>query len=121
MDDTQTKLKRHEQWLIILRVLAVICLIAGLIFLYRYIKTDQNPAPMALFLLSSIMFFMAYREKSHDPKPGSPEYEARERAEEAKINAKKERLYRRDHPFMVARELVDQNKAENKNSKSNKK
>ena len=56
------------------------------------------------------MFFMAYREKSNAPRPGSPEYEAIERAHSAKIEAQRERIYRKQHPFDVARELVENNK-----------
>ena len=44
---------------------------------------------MILALMATIMFFMAYREKSNAPRPGSPEYEAIERAQAAKIEAQK--------------------------------
>lgn len=43
--------------------------------------------------------------------PGSPEYEAIERAQTSRIKASQERLYRKQHPFMVARELVESNKS----------
>ncbi len=41
--DTKTKLKRYEQWLLILRILAVICLGLGIFFTYRYIKMQRSP------------------------------------------------------------------------------
>ncbi|NCD02488.1 MAG: hypothetical protein EOM00_05770 [Clostridia bacterium] len=120
MDDTQMKLKRHEQWLMTLKILAIVCSVLGIILLYRYITTNGHPGGMAICLLSAVMFFMAYREKSGEPKPGSPEYEAKERAHEAKIKASQERMYRKQHPFMVARELVDENKDAKKPSSTSK-
>lgn len=109
--DTKTKLKRYEQWLLILRILAVICLGLGIFFTYRYIKCNGHPAGMAIFMMSALMFFLAYQEKSAGPRPGSPEYEAIERAQASRIKASQERLYRKQHPFMVARELVESNKS----------
>lgn len=111
MDDTQTKLKKYEQWLLTLKVLSVVCLVLGIIFTYRYIKCNGHPAGMAIFMLCALMFFLAYREKSTAPRPGSPEYEAIERAQASRIKASQERLYRKQHPFMVARELVANNKS----------
>ncbi len=111
MDDTKIKLKKYEQWLQILKLLSIICLVLGIIFTYRYIKCNGHPAGMVIFMLSSLMFFMAYREKSAAPRPGSPEYEAIERAHASRIKTSQERLYRKQHPFMVARELVENNKS----------
>ena len=64
-----------------------------------------------LMAITLLMFFLAYREKSAGPRPGSPEYEAIERAQASRIKASQERLYRKQHPFMVARELVESNKS----------
>lgn len=109
--DAKIKLKKYEQWLLALKLLTVICLILGIFFTYRYINCNGHPAGMVLFMLCSLMFFMAHREKSAAPRPGSPEYEAIERAQESRIQASRERLYRKQHPFMVARELVENNKS----------
>lgn len=114
MDDMQTKLKKYEQWLVILRILSVIFLIAGIAALYWVIKSNGNPGLMVICLLSALMFFMAYREKSNSPRPGSPEYEAIEKAHAAKLQANREHRYRKQHPFTVARELVENNKTNSK-------
>ena len=109
--DSKTKLKKYEQWLVILKILTVVCLILTVVLGYFAFKGKTSPLTMILALMATIMFFMAYREKSNAPRPGSPEYEAIERAQAAKIEAQKKRLYRKQHPFDVARELVENNKA----------
>ena len=109
--DSETKLKKYEQWLVILKILTVVCLILTVVLGYFAFKGKTSPLTMILALMATIMFFMAYREKSNAPRPGSPEYEAIERALAAKIEAQKKRLYRKQHPFDVARELVENNKA----------
>ena len=109
--DTETKLKKYEQWLVILKILTVVCLIATVILGYFASKGKVDFLLLIIALLATVMFFMAYREKSNAPRPGSPEYEAIERAQAAKIEAQKERIYRTQHPFDVARELVENNKA----------
>lgn len=114
MDDTQTKLKRFEQWLVILRILGAVFLVAGIVFLYMFLKQNGHPGPMVICFLAALMFFMAYGEKSKGPRPGSPEYEALEHAHEAKIQASQEYHFRKQHPFMVARELVESNKTSTK-------
>ena len=109
--DSETKLKKYEQWLVILKILTVVCLILTVVLGYFAFKGKTSPLTMILALMATIMFFMAYREKSNAPRPGSPEYEAIERAQATKIEAQKKRLYRKQHPFDVARELVENNKA----------
>ena len=109
--DSETKLKKYEQWLVILKILTVVCLILTVVLGYFAFKGKTSPLTMILALMATIMFFMAYREKSNAPRPGRPEYEAIERAQAAKIEAQKKRLYRKQHPFDVARELVENNKA----------
>ena len=109
--DSETKLKKYEQWLVILKILTVVCLILTVVLGYFAFKGKTSPLTMILALMATIIFFMAYREKSNAPRPGSPEYEAIERAQAAKIEAQKKRLYRKQHPFDVARELVENNKA----------
>ena len=109
--DSETKLKKYEQWLVILKILTVVCLILTVVLGYFAFKGKTSPLTMILALMATIMFFMAYREKSNAPRPGSTEYEAIERAQAAKIEAQKKRLYRKQHPFDVARELVENNKA----------
>ena len=109
--DSETKLKKYEQWLVILKILTVVCLILTVVLGYFAFKGKTSPLTMILAPMATIMFFMAYREKSNAPRPGSPEYEAIERAQAAKIEAQKKRLYRKQHPFDVARELVENNKA----------
>lgn len=119
--DSETKLKKYEQWLVILKILTVVCLILTVVLGYFAFKGKTSPLTMILALMATIMFFMAYREKSNAPRPGSPEYEAIERAQAAKIEAQKKRLYRKQHPFDVARELVENNKASgSKSSKARK-
>ncbi len=119
--DSETKLKKYEQWLVILKILTVVCLILTVVLGYFAFKGKTSPLTMILALMATIMFFMAYREKSNAPRPGSPEYEAIERAQAAKIEAQKKRLYRKQHPFDVARELVENNKASgNKSSETRK-
>lgn len=109
--DSETKLKKYEQWLVTLKILTAACLVLTVVLGYFSFKGKADPLLMILALLATIMFFMAYREKSSAPRPGSPEYEAIERAHAAKIEAQKERIYRKQHPFDVARELVENNKA----------
>ena len=119
--DSETKLKKYEQWLVILKILTVVCLILTVVLGYFAFKGKTSPLTIILALMATIMFFMAYREKSNAPRPGSPEYEAIERAQAAKIEAQKKRLYRKQHPFDVARELVENNKASgNKSSETRK-
>ena len=108
--DTETKLKKYEQWLVIMKILTVVCLIITVILGYFASKGKVDFLLLIIALLATVMFFMAYREKSNAPRPGSPEYEAIERAQAAKIEAQKERIYRKQHPFDVARELVENNK-----------
>ena len=114
--DSETKLKKYEQWLVILKILTVVCLILTVVLGYFAFKGKTSPLTMILALMATIMFFMAYREKSNAPRPGSPEYEAIERAQAAKIEAQKKRLYRKQHPFDVARELVENHKASGRKS-----
>lgn len=108
--DTDTKIKKYEQWLVTLKILTAACLVLTIVFGYLAFKGKIDPLLLILALLSTVMFFMAYREKSSAPRPGSPEYEAIERAQAAKIEAQKDRIYRKQHPFDVARELVENNK-----------
>lgn len=110
-EERKKQLKKHEQWLFALKILTVVCLIGTIVFTYLFIKGKIDFAPAILFALTTIMFFMANKEKSKEAKPGSPEYEAIERAKAAKQAQNRERAYRRQHPFMVARELVEDNKA----------
>lgn len=119
--DSETKLKKYEQWLVTLKILAAACLVLTAVLGYFSFKGKTDPLLMVLALLAAIMFFMAYREKSNAPRPGSPEYEAIERAQAAKIEAQKERIYRKQHPFDVARELVENNKASGSKSSETKK
>lgn len=118
--DTETKLKKYEQWLVILKILSVVCLIATVILGYFASKGKVDFLLLIIGLLATVMFFMAYREKSNAPRPGSPEYEAIERAHAAKIEAQKERIYRKQHPFDVARELVENNKTSGSRSSGTK-
>ena len=118
--DTETKLKKYEQWLVILKILSVVCLIATVILGYFASKGKVDFLLLIIGLLATVMFFMAYREKSNAPRPGSPEYEAIERAHAAKIAAQKERIYRKQHPFDVARELVENNKTSGSRSSETK-
>lgn len=119
--DSETKLKKYEQWLVILKILTVVCLILTVVLGYFAFKGKTSPLTMILALMATIMFFMAYREKSNAPRPGSPEYEAIERAQAAKIEAQKKRLYQKQHPFDVARELVENNKASGSKSSETRK
>lgn len=118
--DTETKLKKYEQWLVILKILTVVCLIATVILGYFASKGKVDFLLLIITLLATVMFFMAYREKSNAPRPGSPEYEAIERAQAAKIEAQKERIYRKQHPFDVARELIENNKTSGSKSSGTK-
>ena len=117
--DTETKLKKYEQWLKALKILTALCFILSIVLVYFATQGKIDPILLILAILSTLMFFMAYREKSKGPRPGSPEYEA-ERAREAKIAAQKERIYRKQHPFDVARELIENNKASSKSSEKKK-
>lgn len=90
--DTETKLKKYEQWLMTLKILTAVCLILSIVLIYFATKGKVDPILLILALLATLMFFMAYREKSKAPRPGSPEYEAIERAHEAKI-ARSERTH----------------------------
>ena len=119
--DSKTKLKKYEQWLVVLKILTVVCLILTVVLGYFAFKGKTSPLTMILALMATIMFFMAYREKSNAPRPGSPEYEAIEHAHAAKIEAQKKRLYRKQHPFDVARELVENNKASGSKSSQTRK
>ncbi len=110
-EERQKQLKKHEQWLFALKILTVVCLIGTIVCTYLSIRQIIDFAPAILFALTTIMFFMANKEKSSEAKPGSPEYEAIEHAKAAKQAQKEEIAYRRQHPFMVARELVEDNKA----------
>lgn len=108
--DTETKLKKYEQWLLTLKILTALCLIITAILGYFSYQGKVDFLPLIIAALATVMFFMAYREKSNAPRPGSPEYEAIERAHSAKIEAQRDRIYRKQHPFDVARELVENNK-----------
>ena len=119
--DSETKLKKYEQWLVTLKILTAACLVLTVVLGYFSFKGKADPLLMILALLATIMFFIDYREKSSAPRPGSPEYEAIERAHAAKIEAQKERIYRKQHPFDVARELVENNKASGSKSSETKK
>ena len=70
--DSKTKLKKYEQWLVILKILTVVCLILTVVLGYFAFKGKTSPLTMILALMATIMFFMAYREKSNAPRPGSP-------------------------------------------------
>ena len=118
--DTETKLKKYEQWLKALKILTALCFILSIVLVYFATQGKIDPILLILAILSTLMFFMAYREKSKGPRPGSPEYEDIERALEAKIAAQTERIYRKQHPFDVARELIENNKASSKSSEKKK-
>lgn len=83
-EERKKQLKKHEQWLFALKILTVVCLISTIVFTYLFTKGKIDFAPAILFALTTIMFFMANKEKSKEAKPGSPEYEAIERAKAAK-------------------------------------
>ncbi len=87
--DTENKLKKYEQWLVTLKILTAACFILSIILIYFAVKGKVDPILLILALMSTLMFFMAYREKSKGPRPGSPEYEAIERAHEAKLPPRK--------------------------------
>ena len=111
MDDTKIKLKKYEQWLQILKLLSIICLVLGIIFTYRYIKCNGHPAGMAIFMLSSLMFLWPTGRNPQRRVREVRNMKSIERAHASRIKASQERLYRKQHPFMVARELVENNKS----------
>lgn len=108
--------KAYERWLKILVVLTILCAIGTVISLYLLITGSGDLVFTMLLFLSTLMFFFAHKEKSAGPRPGTPEYKAIERQKEAKIAAAKDRRYRKQHPFSVARELVENNKATTRDS-----
>lgn len=102
----------YERWLKILRLLTVVFAIITVVsFVLMFTDNGGDPILSILCLLTTVMFFFAHKEKSKGPRPGSPEYKAMERAREARSQASRERVYRKQHPFSVARELVANNKA----------
>ena len=104
--------KSYERWLKILKVLtAVFAVITIISAVLVFTDNGGDLVLTVLCALTTAMFFFAYKEKSKGPRPGSPEYKAIERQREAKNAAAKERRYRKQHPFSVARELVNNNKA----------
>lgn len=114
--------KAYERWLKILNVLTVVCAIATVVSVYLLFNDSGDLLLTVLLGLSTFMFFFAHKEKASAPRPGTPEYEAIERARASRSEAAKERRYRKQHPFSVARELVDNNKtAERDKDKSSKK
>lgn len=109
--DKETEIKKYNNLLrnlLILTIVFAIITIASFVLIY-FGKGD--PIVSILCLATTIMFFFAHREKSSAPRPGSPEYEAIERAREAKVKASREQAYKKQHPFEVARNLVASNKA----------
>lgn len=102
--------KAYERWLKILIVLSILSAIGTVISIYLLFKNSGDLIITVLLALSTLVFFFAYKEKAAGPRPGSPEYEAIERARIARADASKERRYRKQHPFSVARELVNNNK-----------
>ena len=102
----------YERWLKILIVLSVGFAIATVVSLYNMVTGTGDSAVTVLLALSTVTFFFAYREKSTAPRPGSPEYMAIKRQEEAKVEAAKARRYRKNHPHEVARELIQNNKVD---------
>lgn len=102
--------KAYERWLKILIVLTVLCAIGTIISIYFLIQGTGDFAITVILLMSTFMFFFAHKEKAAGPRPGSPEYEALERQQEARAEAAKNRRYRKQHPHAVARELVKNNK-----------
>lgn len=102
--------KAYERWLKILIVLTVLCAIGTVVALYLLVTGSGDLVLTVLLFLSTLMFFFAHKEKAAAPRPGTPEYKALERQHEAKIAAAKEHRYRKQHPFSVARELVENNK-----------
>lgn len=102
--------KSYERWLKILIVLTVICAIGTVISIYFLVKGSGDFVISAILLMSTFMFFFAHKEKAAGPRPGSPEYQALERQQQARMEATKERRYRKQHPHAVARELVANNK-----------
>ena len=102
----------YERWLKILIVLSVGFAIATVVSLYNMVTGTGDSAVTVLLALSTATFFFAYREKSTAPRPGSPEYMAIKRQEEAKVEAAKARRYRKNHPHEVARELIQNNKVD---------
>ena len=100
----------YERWLKVLIVLSIGFGIATVVSIYMMITATGDYAVTVLLALTTAIFFFAYREKSNAPRPGSPEYMAIKRQEQAKIDAAKERRYRKSHPHQVARELVKTNK-----------
>lgn len=102
----------YERWLKILIVLSVGFAIATVVSIYNMVTGTGDSAVTVLLALSTATFFFAYREKSTAPRPGSPEYMAIKRQEEAKADAAKARRYRKNHPHEVARELIQNNKVD---------
>lgn len=110
LKDPINTLEAYEKWLKILLGLFVVFCIATAVCIYKLFNGTGDPALTILVALSTVMFFFAYREKKAAPRPGSPEYIAIQRQQDAKVEAAKERRYRKNHPHEVARELVKNNK-----------
>lgn len=104
--------KAYERWLKALIVLTVLCAIGTIISVIFLVQGKGDLIITAIFLMSTCMFFFAHKEKAAGPRPGSPEYQALERQQEARAEAAKNRRYRKQHPHAVARELVKNNKVE---------
>ena len=102
--------KAYERWLKVMLGLSVVFGIVTVVSLYKMFTGSGDSAVTVLAALVAIMFFLGYREKSNAPRPGSPEYIAIKRQEEAKVQAAKDRRYRKKHPHQLARELIDNNK-----------
>lgn len=103
--------RKRQQHVKILRYLSLACFILFIIFLIIYIRTGgYNPFPMIISGLAALLFLSSTREFKQAPLPGSPEYEAIERQKQQKAEALAEKRYKKEHPFEVARDLVQNNK-----------
>ena len=110
LKDPINTLEAYERWLKILVGLFVVSCIGTIVCIYKLFNGTGDSALTILVALTTVMFFFAYREKKAAPRPGSPEYMAIQRQEDAKNAAARERRYRKNHPHEVARELVKNNK-----------
>ena len=117
--DKETEIKKYNNLLRNLLILTVIFAIITIASFVLIFLGKGDPIVSILCLATTLMFFFAHREKSSAPRPGSPEYEAIERARKAKVKASREQAYKKQHPFEVARDLVESNKSSSSKSSKN--